>query len=203
MKAWLLLLCLIPLLAFSDDSIVTGTAQEKASEAVKPYDRLGRDNVTIRAQHKGGGGSSDYDYKASWGSYARTVTSTKDIEVTITQPRREKQPLKLEFFFVVKGDSKRYAKQAGALDLPEGEGSAVFSTSSKQSQSRWVYLGVHERSGERIEGWLVRALNNDRIIGIAASSPSLEELAADPQKLKGLLAPTEFRRVTSRRMAIR
>jgi hypothetical protein len=203
MKAWLLLLCLIPLLAFSDDSIVTGTAQEKASEAVKPYDRLGRDNVTIRAQHKGGGGSSDYDYKASWGSYARTVTSTKDIEVTITQPRREKQPLKLEFFFVVKGDSKRYAKQAGALDLPEGEGSAVFSTSSKQSQSRWVYLGVRERSGERIEGWLVRALNNDRIIGIAASSPSLEELAADPQKLKGLLAPTEFRRVTSRRMAIR
>jgi hypothetical protein len=188
MKAWLLLLCLIPLLAFSDDSIVTGTAQEKASEAVKPYDRLGRDNVTIRAQHKGGGGSSDYDYKASWGSYARTVTSTKDIEVTITQPRREKQPLKLEFFFVVKGDSKRYAKQAGALDLPEGEGSAVFSTSSKQSQSRWVYLGVRERSGEQIEGWLVRALNNDRIIGIAASSPSLEELAADPQKLKGLLA---------------
>jgi hypothetical protein len=107
MKAWLLLLCLIPLLAFSDDSIVTGTAQEKASEAVKPYDRLGRDNVTIRAQHKGGGGSSDYDYKASWGSYARTVTSTKDIEVTITQPRREKQPLKLEFFFVIRGDSKR------------------------------------------------------------------------------------------------
>jgi hypothetical protein len=116
------------------------------------------------------------------------VTSTKHIEVTITQPRREKQSLKLEFFFVIKGDSKRYAKQAGALVLSEGEGSAVFSTSSKQSQSRWVYVGVHERSGERIEGWLVRALNNDRIIGIAASSPSLEELAADPQKFKGLLA---------------
>jgi hypothetical protein len=116
------------------------------------------------------------------------VTSTKDLEVTITQPRREKQPLKLEFFFVIKGDSKRYAKQVGALDLPQGQGNAVFSTSSKQSQSRWVYLGMHEKSGERIEGWLVRALNNDRIIGIAASSPSLEELAAYPDKLKGLLA---------------
>ena len=30
----------------------------------------------------------------------RTVTSTKDIEVTVTQARKEKQPLKLEFFFV-------------------------------------------------------------------------------------------------------
>ena len=47
----------------------------------------------------------------------RTVTSTKDVEVTITQPRKEKQPLKLEFFFVLKGDSKRYVKQAGVLDL--------------------------------------------------------------------------------------
>ena len=121
----------------------------------------------------------------------RNVTSTKDVEVTITQPRREKQPLKLEFFFVIKGDSIRYAKQAGALDLPEGEGSAVFSTSSKQAQARWVYLGVRERSGERIEGWLVRALKDDRIIGVAASSPSLEELGANPDKLKGLLTAAE------------
>jgi len=43
MKARLLSFCLVPLLAFSEDSTVTGTAQEKASEAVKPYDRLGRD----------------------------------------------------------------------------------------------------------------------------------------------------------------
>jgi hypothetical protein len=124
----------------------------------------------------------------TWGSYARTVTSTKDIEVTVSQPRKEKQALKLEFFFVIKGDSKRYAKQAGVLDLPEGEGSSVFSTSAKQGQARWVYIGFRESSGERIEGWLVRALNNGRIIGIAASSPSLEELAAYPEKLKGLEA---------------
>jgi hypothetical protein len=77
------------------------------------------------------------------------------------------------------------------LDFPEGEGSAVFSTSSKQGQSRWVYWGVHERSGERIEGWLVRALKDDRIIGLAASSPSLEELATYPDKLNGLLAAAE------------
>ena len=139
------------------------------------------------AAHKGGSSSSDYSYRSRYGSYVRTVTATKDIEVTITQPRKEKQPLKLEFFFVLKGDSKRYAKQAGVLDLPEGEGSAVFSTSAKQGQQRFVFMGFRESSGERIEGWFVRALNNDRITGITASSPSLEELAAYPEKLKGLL----------------
>ncbi len=188
MKALLLLSFLLTSLAFAKDPTTPDKAlEEKPPETLKPYDRLGRDNVTIRAQQKSGGSSSDYSYKASWGSYVRTVTSTKDIEVTISQPRREKQPLKLEFFFVIKGDSGKYAKQAGALDLPEGEGSAVFSTSSKQGQSRWVYMGIQERSGERIEGWLVRALKDDRIIGIAASSPSMEELAAYPAKLKGLL----------------
>ena len=63
--------------------------------------------------------------------------------------------------------------------------------SAKQGQQRFVYIGFRESSGERIEGWLVRALNNDRIIGIAASSPSLEELAAYPEKLKALLTAGE------------
>ncbi|HEY5706477.1 MAG TPA: hypothetical protein VIS96_12975 [Terrimicrobiaceae bacterium] len=172
MKA-LLLVLFLPLVALGQE--------------IKPFDRLGRDNVTIRAQHKSGGNSADYSYRASWGSYVRTVTSTKDIEVTVTQQRKEKHPLKLEFFFVIKGGPSRYAKKAGILDLPEGEGSAVFSTSSQQRQARWVYLGFREKSGERIEGWLVRALKDDRIIGIAGSSPSLEEMATDPEKLKSLL----------------
>ena len=143
--------------------------------------------LQIRAQQKGGGNDANYRYRSRWGSYVRTVTSTKDIEVTILQPRKAKQSLRAEFFFVIKGEEKRYAKQAGVLDLPEGEGTAVFSTTAKQNQARWVYLGFREGSGERIEGWLVRALNGNRILGIAASSPSLEELAASPEKLKGLL----------------
>jgi hypothetical protein len=173
MKA-LPLLLLAPLAALGED--------------LKPFDRLGRDNVTIRAQHRSGGSSADYSYKASWGSYVRTVKSVKDIEVTISQARKEKQPVKIEFFFVIKGDSKRYAKKAGELDLPEGEGTAVFSASAKQNQQRWVYLGYHERSGERIEGWLVRAVKEERILGIAASTPSLEEMAANPERLEALLA---------------
>jgi hypothetical protein len=183
MKAPLLTLFLIPLIAFSEDSTSPSKTLQLA-ESIKPYDRLGRDNVTVRAQHKSGSSTSDYSYRSRWGSYARTVTSTKDIEVTVTQPRKEKQALKLEFFFIIKGNSKRYAKKAGVLDLPEGEGSSVFSTSAKQGQERWIYMGFRESSGERIEGWLVRALNNDRIIGIAASSPRLEELAGFSGKTK-------------------
>ena len=56
---------------------------------IQPFDRLGRENVTIQAQHKRGGSSSDYDYRTSWGSYSKTVTSTREIEVTIKQHRKE------------------------------------------------------------------------------------------------------------------
>jgi hypothetical protein len=155
---------------------------------IQPFDRLGRENVTIQAQHKRGGSSSDYDYRASWGSYSKTVISTKEIEVTIKQHRKEKQPLIVEFFFIIKGESGRFAQQAGVLELPEGEGTATFSTSSKQDRARYVYLGIRERSGDRIEGWLVRALNRGRVLGIAASSPSFEELASRPDKLKPMVA---------------
>jgi hypothetical protein len=108
------------------------------------------------------------------GAATRRQTSTKEIEVTIKQHRKEKQPLTVEFFFIIKGESGCFAQQAGALDLPEGEGTATFSTSSKQDRARYVYLGISERSGDRIEGWLVRVVNRGRVLGIAASSPSLE-----------------------------
>jgi hypothetical protein len=148
---------------------------------------LGRENVTIRGQQVSGSSPTDYSYRTHWGSYNRMVTSFKDIEVTIVQPRKEKHPLKLEFFFVIKGDN-RYAKKAGEADFPEGEGSAIFSTSTRQSQSRYVYIGFYGRSGEKVEGWLVRALKGDQIIGVAGSAPSLEETAASPERLNALVA---------------
>ena len=129
-------------------------------EEIKPLDRLGRDNVTVQARHKSGGSSADYSYKTSWGSYVRQVTSTKISRLPLPS----------------------------ILDLPEGEGSTIFSTSSQQGQARRVYLGFREKSGERIEGWLVRAIEGARIIGIAGSSPSLEEMAVHPEKLQSLLA---------------
>ena len=156
-------------------------------QEINPFDKLGRDNVTVRARHISGGSSTDYSYKTSWGSYIRTVKSFKDIEVTVVQPRKEKHPLKLEFFFVIKAEN-RYARRAGETDLPEGEGSAVFSTSTRQSQQRFVYVGIYDRAGEKIEGWLVRALKGDQIVGVAASGPSLEEVAAKPERLNALVA---------------
>lgn len=72
------LFLLVPWMAFGQEII--------------PFDKLGRDNVTIRARHLSGGSSTDYSYKTSWGSYVRTVKSFKDIEVTVVQPRKESSP---------------------------------------------------------------------------------------------------------------
>ena len=74
------------------------------------------------------------------------------------------------------------------MDFPEGEGSAVFSTSARQSQQRFVFVGTYAQFGEKVEGWLVRALKGEQIIGVAASAPSLEETAANPERLNVLLA---------------
>jgi hypothetical protein len=52
---------------------------------------------------------------------------------------------------------------------PKAKEPLFLAPTAKQNQARWVYLGFHEGSGERIEGWLVRALNANRILEIAAS----------------------------------
>jgi hypothetical protein len=82
------------------------------------------------------------------------VTSIKEVDVTVKQERNEKQPLVAEVFFIIKGEAGRLAQRAGAVGLPEGEGTATFA-SSKQDKARYVDLGISERSGDRIEGWLV------------------------------------------------
>ena len=44
------------------------------------------------------------------------MTSTKEIEVTIKQHRKEKQkPLVVEFFFIIKGEAGRFAQRAGLV----------------------------------------------------------------------------------------
>ena len=49
--------------------------------------------------------------------------------------------------FYNQGRFNPVCKTSGSMDLPEGEGSAVFSTSSKQAQARWVYFGVTWKIG--------------------------------------------------------
>ena len=57
-------------------------------------------------------------------------------------------------------------------------------------QERWVYMGFRESSGERIGGWLVRALNNDVSLALRII-PKLGRIGAYPDKLKGLLTAAE------------
>ena len=119
-------------------------------QEIQPFDRLGRGNVTIEAQHKRGGSSSDYDYRTSWGSYSKTVTSTKEIEVTSQAAPKRKAIVNCRVLLS--------SKEVGPLrttrrcaELAEGEGMATFfSTSSKQHQPRYVYLEISKKSGDSL-----------------------------------------------------
>ena len=49
-------------------------------------------------------------------------------------------------------------------------------------------VGVYGQSGGKVDGWLVRALKGNQIVGVAASAPSLEETAANPERLNEIVA---------------
>ena len=66
------------------------------------------------------------------------MTSTKEIEVTIKQHRKEKQkPLVVEFFFIIKGEAGRFAQRAGALQLCRTESSSPPPSSTIPQSLVW------------------------------------------------------------------
>lgn len=159
------------------------------AQEIKPFDRLSRDNVTVKVKETGSGKNSDYQYKASWGSFDRTETSTKNLAVEVTKVGAQPEAVKVELFFVMKAKGgKPYAMTTEPISLPDGHGVAEFSGSAQMQRERWVYANERNASGTSIAGWLVRVLRGDRIVGVAASMDTYLKAAENPAVLAELLA---------------
>lgn len=175
-KAWILAgFILAAATAWADDAM--------------PYDRLGRDNVTVKVKETGSGKEADYQYKAYWGSYDRTETSTKNLAVEVAQVGAQSGEVKVELYFVMKPKGgKPFAVAAQPVTLAAGHGVAEFSGSAEMQRERWVYSSLRDSSGTSIAGWLVRVLRGQRIVGVAFSTESYRKAAENPAELAGMLA---------------
>lgn len=176
MKGMFFLACLLPLAFLHAGDI-------------QPFDRLGRDNVTVKVKETGSGKIADYDYRAYWGSYDRKETSTKNLLVEVAKVGAQPGPVEVEFFFVMREKGgKPFALASKPVTLPEGSGEAEFSGSAEAQRERWVYANISESSGTSMTGWFVRVVRGSRIVGVAASSDTLLKPAGDPAALAGIIA---------------
>ena len=155
------------------------------AEEIKPFNQLGKENVTLRVKQIKSGNSFDYNYKASWGSYDRDVTTWKDVEISVEQSRAVKVPVTLEFYFLF--NHSKVAKFAGKADVPLGVGDFTFSGQATRNDANWIYLDLKTASGDKMSGWFVRAIKDGAVVGATGSNQSGVKLAENPLGLQKAL----------------
>jgi hypothetical protein len=166
--------------------LVASGASAFAEEAVElaPFDRLGKNNVIMKARQMSGGSTSDYKWQSGYGSFDRDKTASNTVEVEVSAVGSNGKPLVVEFFFVAKelgsGGGEHFIQKKE--DVPAGNGKLAFTAEATHNDERLVYAGARNRSGQRLVGWFGRAVRDGAIIGVVGSSDKYVQYAAKPEK---------------------
>lgn len=159
----------------------------QTAPALEPYDRLARGNVTLDAAVVSGGSSAEEQtLKTSYGTYAKDMVNNKTVQVDVGLAKADDPPIKMEAYVFVKARGSSKVRYMPAVVTPtEKPDSYTFDMTVKYSKERWVYAdaGRVTETGDKVVGWIVRAIANDRIVGIAYSSESYKAVAGDPNGL--------------------
>jgi hypothetical protein len=153
------------------------------AQDIKPYDRLGKENVRITAKVIVAGTSIDRQWGSDSGSYERNRTSSLEVEVVVSPIGAKAEPLALHFYFVIRDHSsgKEVPSQCDVQALAVGSGTARFSGDASRYETRYGGSGGKKNtSGNAFAGWFVRAVRDRKIVGIAGSAAKYEEMAAKP-----------------------
>jgi hypothetical protein len=166
-------------------ALVFSTSISPAAE-LQPFDRLGRSNLTLHTSAVAGGASTQNDFKTNYGSYDKTKNQKKDIQVEIRPVSSNKSPITLRFYFVFRdaATKEEYFIPCDPVIFDQGSGTARFSETATSNDLKLVMIDIREKSGETIYGWLVRAIRDDTIVGIAGSNERFIGIAQDPRAFK-------------------
>lgn len=153
---------------------------DKGSLPLKPYETLGKKNVTVKGASRSTSNKSRNDFPTYWGDYDKTNVQNKKLVVTVSSvsPRL---PSGLEFFWVLTDMQTKeiiYSPEKAVL-LPEGVGEEEFSEKTEHRDFNLASIGYRKKSGEKITGWMVRVVSliDGRVVGADASSEQLKKLA--------------------------
>lgn len=152
-----------------------------AFSQLKPFDRLARDNVTIKVVHIGGGGSVKNNYQTSWGSYDKTRNQEYAYEVSLDP----KSPVLLEFAFVFRDSGGEFILAEKPQTVAQAE-KIKFEQSAESQDINLKLANYRKKSGEKIIGWLARASRDGKVVGIAGSSDKYEKIAGSGQALPSI-----------------
>ena len=155
-------------------------ATSKAKD-LRPFDRLGRDNVTLDAKSVANGAATRNEYETDYGSYDKTKDQDKDIAVRVLEVSPSSKKLSIEFYFVFRDARTNKESFVPAVVFKEENGMLIFRERATSTDTKLAMIGVRTKTGESIYGWFVRAVRDGRIVAVAGSAERFVKMAGDPK----------------------
>lgn len=160
------------------------------SEELLPYDRLARNNITLKAAIKSSGyKTTDQPVKTDYGTYVKNQTTAKEVQILLSLVPPD-VTVTLEAYAVFK-DYQTKEMRIERLPLEKSSADSYsFIMATEKTRERWMYAddGRVSETGEKILAWFVRAIVGNQIVGFAASAPTYDDLAQKPDRLEAFLA---------------
>lgn len=134
--------------------------------------------------YSSGGKSRDTTYATTWGSFARTETSKREMYCTVRSKTRGLQRARLQCIFLTRDvsgsrDMKAEVVADAKVSLgPEATKQVAATAKAEQSNENYAAIGIRYREGEKYVGWCWRAIDGqDRICAVYSSMASYDRYA--------------------------
>lgn len=121
------------------------------------------------------------------GAYSQTRTSTRELNVTVRNMAAVPGEFELEWYFFGKpaSGSGRFLYDRGSKKVALAPSAfEKVSIDSKELSNHTVrdyyYYGYTYNSGDKADGWIIRAKVGEDVVRVKASNALLEQMAADP-----------------------
>jgi len=122
------------------------------------------------------------------GAYSQTKTSSKELGVTVRNMSALPGEFEIEWYFFGKpaSGSGRFLYDKGSKKVSLAPSAyEKISIDSKELSNRttrdYYYYGYTYNSGDKADGWIIRAKVGEDVVRVKASNPVLEQLSQDPE----------------------
>jgi hypothetical protein len=155
-------------------------------------------SVVIDAVQSNGSSKTVNHWRDMSGNYSQTKTTSKELTITVRNMSALPGEFEIEWYFFGKpaSGSGRFLYDKGSKKISVAPGAfETFPVESKELSAKTVrdfyYYGYNYTSGDKAEGWLIRAKVGDEVVRLKASSPQLEQLASDETAFARLVNRTK------------
>ncbi len=143
-------------------------------------------SVFIDASESTGDSKTTNNWRYSDGSYSKTKVATRELNITVRNMSALPGQFTVEWFFVGKPSSgtRRFLYDKGQRNVTLAPSAfEKISVESKELTSNSVrdyyYYGYSYKSGDKPDGWIIRAKVGDEVVRVKTSSPQLDQLESN------------------------